>query len=174
MADFPTPPPLPDEAQPTGWLARNRKSVILGGIALVLLAVVIAIASRTPRPSTANTNSVSTESNANAAATNGNGAVNRPTFRRFTPLVVADKDRDGLTDEEERTAKTDAAKVDTDGDGLSDYEEVKVYRTNPLQADTDGDGRADGLEVRAGDNPSGSGPLRDLGQTIQQLEGQKK
>lgn len=29
---------------------------------------------------------------------------------------------------------------DTDGDGLSDFEEIKVYRTNPLLKDTDKDG----------------------------------
>jgi hypothetical protein len=38
--------------------------------------------------------------------------------------------------------------VDTDGDGLSDADEVNVWGTNPLLADTDGDGWTDGVEVK--------------------------
>jgi hypothetical protein len=40
--------------------------------------------------------------------------------------------------------KGSAAAVDTDRDGLSDFEEVHKYRTNPAKADTDGDGVLDG------------------------------
>ena len=42
---------------------------------------------------------------------------------------------------------------DTDGDGLSDRDEVLVYHTNPLVTDTDGDGLSDGMEVTLGTNP---------------------
>lgn len=38
--------------------------------------------------------------------------------------------------------------ADSDGDGLSNYEEIVVYGTNPTLADTDGDGIPDGDEVR--------------------------
>ncbi|MGB9853914.1 MAG: hypothetical protein ACPLRY_03790 [Candidatus Bathyarchaeales archaeon] len=38
---------------------------------------------------------------------------------------------------------------DTDGDGLSDGVEVKVFKTDPRRADTDGDGVSDGLEAAA-------------------------
>ena len=52
-----------------------------------------------------------------------------------------DSDGDGLTDWEEiNMYGTDPNNKDTDGDGLSDFEEVKVYRTNPLLRDTDKDG----------------------------------
>jgi thrombospondin type 3 repeat protein len=37
--------------------------------------------------------------------------------------------------------------VDTDGDGLSDADEIAIYGTNPTKADSDGDGIADGAEV---------------------------
>lgn len=42
---------------------------------------------------------------------------------------------------------------DTDKDGLTDYEEINIYRTDPLKADTDGDGYSDFVEVSTGHNP---------------------
>ena len=58
-----------------------------------------------------------------------------------------DDDHDGLTNAEERRYGTDPNNPDTDGDGLTDGEEVKRYHTNPLNPDTDGDGLSDGEEV---------------------------
>jgi hypothetical protein len=43
---------------------------------------------------------------------------------------------------------------DTDGDGLSDWEESNIYQTSPYIDDTDSDGISDGDEVRAGSNPN--------------------
>ncbi|HSL88144.1 MAG TPA: OmpA family protein, partial [Ignavibacteriaceae bacterium] len=54
---------------------------------------------------------------------------------------------------ETKLFKTDPLKVDTDGDGLTDYEEVMVYKTNPLVVDTDGGSVDDGTEVRRGTDP---------------------
>lgn len=51
---------------------------------------------------------------------------------------------------------------DTDGDGLSDYEEKYIYGTDPKNPDTDGDGMKDGNEVKRGRNPLGPGSLKDL------------
>ena len=48
---------------------------------------------------------------------------------------------------------TDPLSADTDGDGLSDGQEVNGYRTTPTNADTDGDGLKDGGEVGRGTNP---------------------
>ena len=42
---------------------------------------------------------------------------------------------------------------DTDGDGLTDWEEVKRHHTDPREADTDGDGLLDGYEVQNGTDP---------------------
>lgn len=75
------------------------------------------------------------------------------------PEKVIDSDRDGLTDEEETILGTNLIEPDTDGDGLFDREEVKVYKTNPLNPDTDADGFTDGQEVSGGYNPNGAGKL---------------
>jgi hypothetical protein len=59
-----------------------------------------------------------------------------------------DSDGDGLTDAEEMQLGTDPNNPDTDGDGLLDGEEVKTYTTDPLKADTDGDLLNDAPELR--------------------------
>ena len=59
-----------------------------------------------------------------------------------------DYDRDGLTNIEEKNLGTFMNDKDSDYDGLSDYDEVKVYHTDPLKSDTDGDGLSDYEEVQ--------------------------
>ena len=65
-----------------------------------------------------------------------------------TPInPEADTDGDGLTDYQETSFyKTDPENPDTDGDGLTDREEVTETYTDPTNADTDGDGLTDGDE----------------------------
>ena len=58
-----------------------------------------------------------------------------------------DYDRDGLTNIEEKNLNTFMHSTNTDSDGLKDYDEVKVYHTDPLNVDTDGDGVSDYEEV---------------------------
>lgn len=47
--------------------------------------------------------------------------------------------------------------VDTDNDGLSDQDEIFLYRTDPKNPDTDGDGYFDGEEIRHGYSPLRTG-----------------
>jgi hypothetical protein len=68
-------------------------------------------------------------------------------------VAMEDPDHDGLTNLEEYQYGTDPNNPDTDGDGLSDGDEVHVYHTNPLLWDTDGDGISDGVEIRTGSDP---------------------
>lgn len=71
-----------------------------------------------------------------------------------------DTDGDGLSDGDEVIVyKTSPLIADTDGDGLSDGDEALIWRTNPLNPDTDGDGYPDGTEVRNGYSPLGPGKL---------------
>jgi outer membrane protein OmpA-like peptidoglycan-associated protein len=58
-----------------------------------------------------------------------------------------DADGDGLTNGYEKSIGTAVDNVDTDRDGLSDYEEIMKYKTKPTVADTDADGLNDGDEV---------------------------
>ncbi len=69
-------------------------------------------------------------------------------------LKTDDTDGDGLTDEDEiNIYLTDPDDPDTDGDGLSDGDEALVHATNPLDMDTDGDGVVDGEEIANGWDP---------------------
>lgn len=43
--------------------------------------------------------------------------------------------------------------ADTDGDGITDFQEILIYRTNHLKSDTDADGINDLAEIEAGTSP---------------------
>jgi hypothetical protein len=64
----------------------------------------------------------------------------------------ADPDGDGLSDDVEKSIKTDSNKSDSDGDGLRDDREL-VFGSNPLVSDSDLDGISDGKEVELGSDP---------------------
>ncbi len=72
-----------------------------------------------------------------------------------------DTDGDGLSDYDEENAvfgfESDPLLTDSDADALSDYEEVMGlfgYDTDPLLADTDNDGVPDRTELQFGTNPT--------------------
>lgn len=47
---------------------------------------------------------------------------------------------------------------DTDGDGITDYDEIHLYNTDPRSADSDGDNFTDGVEILGGYNPRDDTP----------------
>lgn len=94
----------------------------------------------------------------------------RRAYQGYSSCAREDSDLDGLTDEEERQYGTDAKLRDTDGDGISDFDEINGFciqlrfaadtdapvcvTTDPLNPDTDGDGISDGAERDLRINPT--------------------
>jgi hypothetical protein len=58
--------------------------------------------------------------------------------------------------------------VDTDNDGLSDYDELNIYYSNPNNPDTDGDGYDDWTEIK-----NGYSPINPKKVTLKQLDADK-
>lgn len=77
--------------------------------------------------------------------------THQPGFYEYGDAILnqlADSDGDGLTDIEEiMIYHSDPSNADTDGDGIPDGDEVRKYGTDLLNPDTDGDGIPDGDEV---------------------------
>jgi len=91
----------------------------------------------------------------------------RGDYQGYASCARVDSDRDGMDDDEERDLGTDAKLPDTDGDGLTDFEEVNGFNidmrfgsdlfgvtTDPLDPDTDGDTLPDGAERDLGTDPN--------------------
>jgi hypothetical protein len=72
-----------------------------------------------------------------------------------------DDDNDGLGDSREVALGCLTTNPDTDGDGLTDYQEVVTYGTNCAVPDTDGDGCTDYREVQTAPGSELSGGRRD-------------
>ncbi len=64
-----------------------------------------------------------------------------------------DYDGDQIPDAEEIGMQLSPILKDTDRDGITDYDEMYVYGTDPLKADSDGDGAEDGWEAENGYQP---------------------
>lgn len=61
-----------------------------------------------------------------------------------------------LSPSEERALEVEQQKIrDTDGDSLTDYDELYTHRSSPYLADTDGDGIGDAAELQLGSGVEG-------------------
>ncbi|QLJ10177.1 thrombospondin type 3 repeat-containing protein [Pseudoalteromonas sp. JSTW] len=90
------------------------------------------------------------------------GLTNLEEFQLGTQSNLADTDGDGVNDYQEvKIAGTSALRVDTDNDGLSDYQELLVYKTDALAVDGDGDGYTDADEINLGYDPNDSSKYPD-------------
>lgn len=58
-----------------------------------------------------------------------------------------DSDGDGISNVDERKYGTDIHSIDTDDDGVNDYDEIFKFQTDPLDKDTDKDGLTDFEEL---------------------------
>lgn len=59
----------------------------------------------------------------------------------------ADGDKDDIPNEIEEPTTPDSVDLDTDGDGISDAEEINHWRIDPKSCDTDKDGLSDSIEL---------------------------
>jgi len=77
-------------------------------------------------------------------------------FKLNDPFTYKGNSTTPTVDQASNTSDSEAAlkAKDTDGDGLSDWDEINVYHTSPYLADTDGDGIPDGVEVKNGTDPN--------------------
>ena len=64
------------------------------------------------------------------------------------PFKIADRSQQQLE------AELDLALLDSDGDGISDYDELYVYKTSPYLEDSDSDGLTDLEEINQGSDPN--------------------
>jgi len=65
-----------------------------------------------------------------------------------------DSDSDGLLNIEEYQNQSNPFLIDSDGDTLSDYDEVRIFGTSPIMGDSDSDQLPDAYEIEHGLNPN--------------------
>ncbi|MBI4427082.1 MAG: hypothetical protein HY569_01170 [Candidatus Magasanikbacteria bacterium] len=73
----------------------------------------------------------------------------------YGPFVIRLSDKTDTANQEASLLNDEARlqSIDTDRDGLNDFEELNFYETSPYLADTDSDGLNDKVEIEKGGNP---------------------
>ncbi len=85
--------------------------------------------------------------------TEGDGSIER--YIVTSDSALFDTDNDGLSDAQEKAARTDPRRRDTDGDLLSDYAELYVYKSHPNYVDSDGDScNPDSSKIKCDSDPN--------------------
>ncbi|HSS96851.1 MAG TPA: Ig-like domain-containing protein, partial [Terriglobales bacterium] len=75
-------------------------------------------------------------------------------FGNLNQTADGDFDGDGLSNRQEFLSHTNPTLADTDGDGVSDGDEVNIYHTDARSSDSDHDGMDDGYEIHHHLNPN--------------------
>jgi len=70
------------------------------------------------------------------------------------PFAYKGDNNQSNTTDNVAVADIDLKNKDTDGDGLSDWDELNVYKTSSYLEDSDSDGIKDGDEIKAGKDPN--------------------
>lgn len=136
-------------------MGKDKKIIIL--IVIIILAVVGFFVYKNLKNKQNGNGPVVTDA---VSSTPALDMVKEKEFKEAVKTISAsDQDFDGIADTDEQAYKTDPTNSDTDGDGLTDWQEINIYKTDPLKNDSDGDTFMDGYEVRRGFNPKGSGKI---------------
>lgn len=69
----------------------------------------------------------------------------------ITPFVLRVQNQNG--EKSLKDFQVELQNIDTDQDGINDYEELNFYTTSPYLPDTDSDGKTDKQEIDAGTDP---------------------
>lgn len=93
-----------------------------------------------------------------------NKAIQVSAPKNATPLADADMRRAETSMRLSMTSMVGG--MDSDGDGLTNGEETKIWYSNPLDSDSDGDGYPDYTEVVNGYDPNGVGKLDSDGDSL--------
>lgn len=72
---------------------------------------------------------------------------------RLDSPFIPDGKEAKLAQESYQKIITNTINDDTDGDGLSDSDEINIYQTSPYIEDTDGDGLSDAQEINSEQDP---------------------
>ena len=67
------------------------------------------------------------------------------------------QDASNINAQNDAVANLEQQLKDTDGDGLTDYNELNIYKTSPYLSDSDSDGISDKAEIDAGHDPNCAG-----------------
>ncbi len=176
--------PVPEETEKKGGLPWF-KIAIVAIVAIIILLIGYLVysqffkntnsSSQTPAVSSTSTTALTQKQNQNSTTTTTttssstaettNTSIATSTLSTSTELTTVP-----TSTIPEITATTTATStvldasstLDSDSDGLTDYQEINVYHTDPYNPDTDGDGYLDGAEVSGGYNPNGAGRLSGL------------
>lgn len=174
VAPGPSRPMMPPPAVVGAGSSGPRKGVLKAILVFVVVAAIIGVAAiltymllfrkSAPAPSANTADTQTTNPSTDSGSSTKTNSQKSDAAKAVTPTPeatpkIVDSDGDGLSDAQEMEIGTDVDVADTDADGLSDREEVQVYSTNPLRPDTDGDSYLDGAEVSNGYNPNGDGKL---------------
>lgn len=130
----------------------NANRVLIGILSLLVifcLALLIVFILKEENNQVSNNSASSIEENNNLV----------PAVSTTSTVVQNNKDKesDAIILEDKKTENLRL--LDTDFDGLSDYEEIEIYETNPEKMDTDDDGYSDLEEIDKFFNPKGKGEV---------------
>ncbi len=113
-------------------LGPKKKNHIFIITAIVLILIILALLA---------SNTIQQSTHFKKQITNYQKLIEECRISNIRPLP--DTDNDGLPNKIEKIFGTNENIADTDGDSLSDYYEIKKYKTNPLKKDSDNDGVED-------------------------------